>query len=297
MCIVVAACCRCCWLCLDLPALSDWLHGGWDVLLVTMSSAWLISWCDFTALYLCLAYKYLCPLYTSVLLIFRSCLYVVLFILCSVPVALSCSHFVLFHLLCPVHTLFCSTCSVLFTLCSVPLALSCSHFDLFHLLCPVHTLFCSTCSVLFTLWSVPLALSCSYFVLFQLLFCLYFVLFHLLRIVVCSTSVLSVCLPCLDFVQNCCMQHECLKCLSALFRLCSELLYAAWVFNCLIALFILCSVPIALSLFALCSVPAAENCCMQHDCFNSLVARHTQSMWCWSAASISRVCASLQQTT
>ena len=172
-----------------------------------MSSAWLISWCDFAALYLCLAYKYLCPLYTSVLLIFRSCLYVVLFILCSVPVALSCSYFDLFHLLCPVHTLFCSNC------------------------CFVYTLFCSTCSVLFTLWSVPLALSCSYFVLFQLLFCLYFVLFHLLRIVVCSTSVWSVCLPCLDFVQNCCMQHECLKCLSALFRLCSELLYAARVFE------------------------------------------------------------------
>ena len=154
---------------------------------------------------------------------------------------LSCSYFVLFQLLCPVHTLICSTCSVLFILWSVPLALSCSHFVLFHLLCPVHTLFCSTCSVLFTLWSVPLALSCSYFVLFQLLFCLYFVLFHLLRIVVCSSSVWRVCLPCLDFVQNCCMQHKCFKCLSALFRLCSELLYAARVFNCLIALFRLCS--------------------------------------------------------
>ena len=166
---------------------------------------------------------------------------------------------------CHVHTLFCSSCSVLFILCSVPLALSCSHFVLFHLLCPVHTLFCSTYSVLFILCSVPIVV----------------------LLILCSVAL----------AQNWCMQHKCFKCLSALFRLCSELLYAAWVFNCLIALFILCSVPIALSLFALCSVPAAENCCMQHECFNSLVGRHTQSMWCWSAASISCVCASLQQTT
>lgn len=171
-------CCRCCWLCLDLPTLSDCMEDEtcyWWL----MSSAWLISWCDFTALYLCLAYKYLCPLhyYTSFLF----------------------NIYVLF-VCCPVHTLFCPSCSVLFIFCSVPVALSCSYFVLFHLLCPFHTLFCSSCSVLFTLCSVPLALSCSYFVLFQLLFCLYFVLFHLLRIVVCSTSVLTVCLPGFYFV-------------------------------------------------------------------------------------------------
>ena len=160
-----------------------------------------------------------------------SCLCVVLFILCSVPVALSCSYFVLFHLLCPVHTLFCSTYSVLFILCSVPIV------------------------VLFILCSVALA-------------------------------------------QNCCMQHKCFKCLCAqLLRLCSELLYAAWVFNCLIALFILCSVPIALSLlhFVLFQLLRTVVCSM--NVLTLWLPDTHRAWWCWSAASISRVCASLQQTT